>query len=89
MASLSKLSIDKKEESYFTKQFNQTIDTIDLLNKVNTNNVKATFHVTGLKNIYREDKVEKDRVLTQKQALSNAKRVHNGFFVVKGVLDEK
>lgn len=89
MALLSNLSLNKKEERYLTRQFIKTIKIIDVLNELDTEDVKGTYHVTGLTNVFRQDKVQKDRILTQKQALANAKRVHNFFFVVKGIIDEK
>lgn len=89
MAELSKLTVEAKEKSYFLNQFNETIKAINKLQKLNTNGVKGTYHTTGLKNVFREDIIEKGRILKQKDALSNAKRVFKGFFVVKGVLDEK
>lgn len=89
MALLSNLSLDKKEQRYLTKQFNETVRIIDFLNELETQDVEGTYHVTGLTNVFREDAVQKDRILTQKQALSNAKRVYKSFFVAKGIIDEK
>ncbi len=89
MALLARLNIEKSEERYLTKQFNETLKIINLLNKLDTKKLPTTYHVTGLENIFREDKVEPKRVLSQKQALQNAKRVYKGYFVVKGILDEK
>jgi len=89
IADLAKLKVEKKEENYLAKQFNQTLEVIDGLNKLNTQNIPETSQVTGLKNVFREDVVDKKRSLTQKEALSNSKKVHNGFFVVKAVFDSE
>ena len=89
IAELSNISLKKGEEEYFAAQFNETISAVDRLNELETKNIKETDHVTGLENVYRKDVVEKIRVLSQTQALSNARRKYKGFFVVKGVLDEK
>ena len=88
MVKLSKLKVDQKEEKYFTDQFNETLETIEKLNKLDTKKVLETSHETGLKNVFREDRVEKHRMLSQKQALSNAKRTHNGYFVVKAIFND-
>jgi aspartyl/glutamyl-tRNA(Asn/Gln) amidotransferase C subunit len=89
MALLSDLSIDPKEQTYFTKQFNETLKIINKLNKLNTENVTGTYNVTGLFDTFRKDEVTKDRMLSQKQALSNAKKTYKGYFVVKAILNEK
>jgi aspartyl/glutamyl-tRNA(Asn/Gln) amidotransferase C subunit len=89
MADLAKLSVDEKEADYLSLQFNKTLATIDDLKKLNTSGIPEAYNITGLTNVFREDKIDKSRILTQKEALLNAKRTHNGYFVVKGILDEK
>jgi len=88
MVKLSNLKVDKNEEKYFTNQFNETLITIDNLNKLDTKKVPETSHVTGLSNVFREDIIEKDRMLSQKDALSNGKKIYNGYFLVKAIFDE-
>jgi aspartyl/glutamyl-tRNA(Asn/Gln) amidotransferase C subunit len=85
MARLSKLTIDPKEEAYFTKQFNETLDIIQQFNKISTSKVKETSQVTGLENVFREDEIDEDRMLTQDEALSGTKNKHKGYFVVKSI----
>ncbi len=89
MVKLSNLSVDSKEQSYFTRQFEETLKTIDKLNQLNTDKVPGTDQVTGLSNIFREDKIEKERMLSQKEALSNAKSTYKGYFLVKAIFDEQ
>ena len=74
------------EEKTLEKGFEQTLKVIDQLNELDTSQVKPTSQVTGLTNVWREDKVDKSRMLTQKQALSNAKKTHKGYFVVPAVI---
>jgi aspartyl/glutamyl-tRNA(Asn/Gln) amidotransferase C subunit len=88
MVKLSNLNVDKKEENYFTKQFNETLATIDNLNKLDTKNINETSHVTGLSNVFREDIIEKSRMLSQKDALANGKKIYNGYFLVKAIFEE-
>jgi aspartyl/glutamyl-tRNA(Asn/Gln) amidotransferase C subunit len=87
--SMSHLEVPDKEEAYFVEQFNETLSVINDLNKIDTGKVESTNQVTGLKNVYREDVVETGRILSQDEALSNSKSTHDGFFVVKAILDEK
>lgn len=89
MVRLSNLKVDPKEQSYFRGQFDETLKTINKLNQLNTEKVIGTSHVTGLTNVFREDFVERKRMLSQRQALSNAKKTHQGYFVVKAIFDEQ
>jgi len=86
---LAKLSLDKKEGNYLTKQFNETLKEVDKLNNVKTINVLETSQVTNLKNVFREDLIDRKRMLSQKESLSGSKKIHNGYFVVKAILNEK
>lgn len=86
IAKLANLSLTSEEEGKFEKQLEETLATISQLNEVNTDNVKITSQVTGLENVMDEDTAKPS--LSQKDALSNAKNTHNGFFVVKAVLEE-
>jgi len=85
LAKLVQMSVTPKEEKKLAAGFKQILKTISLLNQLNTSKVSSTFQVTGLENIFRPDKIDKKRVLTQKQALSNAKKTHQGYFVVPAI----
>lgn len=88
MVKLSNLKVDKKELPYFIKQFNETIKIVQSLRRLRTKNVPTTNQVTKLANVFRKDVVDRERVLSQKQALSNAKNSYQGYFVTKAVFDE-
>jgi aspartyl/glutamyl-tRNA(Asn/Gln) amidotransferase C subunit len=88
LATLSKLKIDKKEEGYFKKQFEETIKIIEEFNKLDTSKTSPTYIVTGTQNVLREDKIDSSKIFSQEDTLSNAKRTHNGFFVVDAILNE-
>ena len=87
VAKLANLMLSPNEKKKFEKQLEETIEYIEGLNEVKTEGVKPTSQVTGLENVLREDEVKPS--LTQEEALSNAKSVHNGFFKVKGILDNE
>ncbi len=89
IADLSKIELTEEETSSFSEQFNSTLKVVENLNKLNTSEVEVAYNITGLKNVYREDKIDTKRLLSQAEALSNAKRTYNGFFVVGGILDAK
>ncbi len=86
IAKLAKLSLTSEEEGRFEKQLEETLARISQLNEVNTDHVEITSQVTGLENVMDEDISQPS--LSQKEALANAKNTHNGFFVVKAVLEE-
>lgn len=87
--SLSHLNVPDAEENYFADQFNETLGVVGGLNQIDTENIESTNQVTGLKNVYRKDVVENERVLSQTDAMANSKNTHGGFFVVKAILNEK
>jgi len=54
---------------------------------LDTTGIKETSQVTNLKNVFREDMIEKERMLTQEEALSNAKNTLDGYFKVKAIFN--
>lgn len=81
VAKLSNLSFSDKELEALGKELSETIEFIDHLSEVNTDNVSPTPQVTGKINELREDKVLPS--LSQEEALKNAKNTYNGYFVSK------
>lgn len=85
IAKLANLRIDADQEKLFIPQLTAILAFVSKLQEISTDNVKPTAQVTGFVNVYREDVVDEARILTQAQALSNAKKTHNGYFVVPSV----
>lgn len=86
IAKLANLPLEKDEEKKFEKQLSEILSYVEKLREVDTRNVETTSQVTGLENVTREDKATPS--LTQKEALSDVKSQHNGFFKVKAILTE-
>jgi len=86
IASLANLKVTSREKKLFSEQFTKSLDVIDQLQEIDTKGIKTTHQVTGLKNVTREDKIDETRMLSQKEALSQAKKTHKGFFVVPAVI---
>ena len=85
IAQLANLELVEAELEKFTKQLSEVIDyNISLLEKIKTENVLPTAHVTGASNIRRADETQPG--LSQQEALQNTKSKHNGFFKVKPIL---
>lgn len=88
MSHLAKIPVSGKEEEELAKGFNKTLEVVDELFKVDVKGVEPTHQVTGLTNIFREDKLNEKKMLSQERALLNAKRKHNGYFVVDQIMEE-
>lgn len=85
---LANLPVSEAEKMLFADQFSQTIEVIGQLNEIDTSGIIPTSQVNHLENVTRPDEIDKGRVLTQAEALSGAKNVHQGFFVVKQILEK-
>lgn len=86
IAHLANLKVSSQEKKLFSRQFTNALDVINQLEEVDTKGIKTTHQVTGLENITRQDKVDTTRMLSQKEALSQAEKTHKGFFVVPAVI---
>lgn len=86
MSLLSKIPVTEKEETDLADGFNKTLKVVDELFDVDVKNVEPTHQVTGLENVFREDKVDEKKMLSQEKALSGTKNKHNGYFVVPQIL---
>lgn len=86
VAKLASLPIDSEEMEKLSIALSQTLHFLEKIKKVNTDGVAPTSHVTGLKNVFREDTIRPS--LSQKQALSQSHSTHNGYFKVPAVLEE-
>jgi aspartyl-tRNA(Asn)/glutamyl-tRNA(Gln) amidotransferase subunit C len=89
IAKLANLPLTPSQAADLTQQLGTTVSYVSKLQELPTDGVEETSQVTGLENIWREDAIDLARIFTQEEALSGAKRTHNGFFVVDAVLEEK
>lgn len=85
IAKLANLKLAKDEIKKFQTQLSETISYVEKLKKLDTKKVPPTSQVTGLENVFREDKVEPS--ISQEEALSGAKETYNGFFKVRAVFN--
>lgn len=88
LSNLSNIPVSKEEITTYEHQFLETLDVIAQLEELDTSKVVTTPQVTGQTNRFREDRIDKSRLLTQKQALSNAKSKHKGYFLVDAILEQ-
>ena len=85
IAKLAQLDLTEKEIKKFQKQLSEILDYIGILNELDTKKVKPTSQVTGLENVFREDKPTPS--LSQEEVLSGTKKTHNGMFKIKAIFE--
>lgn len=88
VARLANLPTTPAEINAYTGDLASVLEYISLINQLDTADVVETNQVTGLTNVFREDEIDTGRMLTQEQALSQAARTHNNYFVVAAVIDQ-
>ena len=87
LAKLSNLNLSDKRKAALVDQIATVYEYVETLDKTDTSKTQETNQVSGLTNVWREDLVDEGAMLSQKQALQNAKYIHNGYFVVPAVLE--
>lgn len=88
LAKLANLNLTAEQLNKIPRELSSVIDYMSKIQSLNTTGVIETSQVTGLENIFREDEIEKKRMFSQEEALSNAKDTYNGYFKVKAIFDE-
>ncbi len=83
LAELAKLIISEEEKEKLQSQLEKTVDYIEILDELDTSETEPTFQVTGQTNVSRQD--ESEDSLNQEEALDNAPRKSDGYFVVKKI----
>lgn len=88
VAELARLYFKKEELEKFRSQLESVFGYFEKVSLVQTSKIKQTSHTLKIENRFREDIVEKERILGQKEALSQAKKTYKGYFLVKSVFDD-
>ncbi|MEM3366169.1 MAG: Asp-tRNA(Asn)/Glu-tRNA(Gln) amidotransferase subunit GatC [Candidatus Methanomethyliaceae archaeon] len=84
LAWLSKIELKEKEKEEITHQLNRILEAFKTLDELDLSKVEPTFHVVEMVNVFREDNVKGS--LSQKDALSNASKTKDGFFVAPKIV---
>lgn len=85
IAKLVKLDVSGQEKE-LAEMLSQTLDYIKVLDELDTTNVKETYQVNGLTNVFQKKDSAKN-TLSQSEVLQNAKEKNGEFFSTKGVFD--
>lgn len=85
VAKLARLSLTVDEKNKFAGQLNAILEHMDELNKLDTEGVPPTSHAVVIRNVFRDDKVEKSDV--SEDIISNVPEKEDRFFKVKKVIE--
>lgn len=88
VAAVAKVTLTPDEQKSFADGFTATLAVVDKFNELDVSKTPPTHHVTGEENDFRDDVVDEKRMFTQEEALANAPRSYNGFFVVDQVIEQ-
>jgi len=88
-AALAAIPLSEEQAEALSSDFEEIVTMMGQLSAIDTADVEETHQVTGLHNVWREDEVIEADMLTQQEALQNAKRTHNGYFVVPRLIEDK
>ena len=86
IAKLARLELTEKELKIYGSQLSDVLNYIDQLQEVDVADVEPTAQVTGLANVFREDKVEEWDKSEAENALNQAPEMENGQMKVKRIL---
>lgn len=86
LGNLSGIQLTDAEIETYKKQLSETLDYMENINELRTENVPPTSNVSNLENVFFHDGGENKRGLAQNEALSNAKQKKDGQFQVKRIL---
>ena len=89
IAKLANIPVSDEEKRQFAQAFAETLTVIEELRELDNDGILPTHQVTGLKNVWREDVIDKEKMFSQQEALANTDKTYQGFFVVSRVLEEK
>jgi aspartyl-tRNA(Asn)/glutamyl-tRNA(Gln) amidotransferase subunit C len=86
VAKLARITIPDEKINLFATQIEPILEHFESLSKTKTDGIAPTYQTTGLHTVLREDVIDADHMFTQKQALSNAPKQSNGYFVTAATI---
>ena len=87
VAYLVRLGLSKEEAQIFSGQFSSIIDYFNMLNEVDTENVRAASDIANAENVLREDEVKPS--MSREEFLKNVPQSERGYVKVPTVLAEE
>ena len=86
IASLAKLDLSDEEVSLYTDQINEILEYMNQLDELDTEDIEPLSHVLDQINMTRKD--EQTPSLTREEALKNAPKSDDDYFIVPNVIDK-
>ncbi len=86
IAALARIGVNEEEIEKYRKELSSILDYFKKLDELDTDKTEPIGHITGMKNIYREDQARNFGDLGKKDILCNAPKVKDGYIKVKSVL---
>ncbi len=86
LASLANLSLTESEKEKFKNQFSETLDYVENLKELDTDNVSDNSYIFDVENVNFEDKEDNARTFSQSDSLKNAKRKTDSYFIVEKIM---
>ena len=88
LAKLANLKLTDKGIEELLPSVSSFLQYVSKIKSLDTESVEETSQITNLENVFREDVVDDERMLTQEEALSNCKKKHNGYFMVDAIFED-
>ena len=85
IAHLSRLEIQEDEVDGYIEKLEKVVDLFNELNSVDTENIKPTYHVLDLVNVFREDVAQEG--MNREEVLKNSKETEAGQFKVPTIIE--
>ena len=85
IAHLSRLEIQEDEGDGYIEKLEKVVDLFNELNSVDTENIKPTYHVLDLVNVFREDVAQEG--MNREEVLKNSKETEAGQFKVPTIIE--
>jgi aspartyl-tRNA(Asn)/glutamyl-tRNA(Gln) amidotransferase subunit C len=87
IAHLARLELSGTEKQEMIKDMNKILGFMDKLNEIDTTGVEPLIYMTDTINSFREDVVKQE--ITHEEALLNAPKHDDEYFLVSKVIDQK
>lgn len=86
IATLARIGLSEKDMEKYQNELSAVLDYFKKLNELDVSNVEPIGHITGMHNVYRNDRNEDFGDLGRKAILKNTPENKDGFIKVKSVL---
>ena len=84
IATLARLGLSNDDIEMFSIQLSEVLDNFDILKQIDTTNVQPVAQIISVRNVFRDDKVEKSS--SQSDILDNAPMKEGSCFKVQSIL---